>query len=515
MSVVDDASMGDRTAFDELQKGLVELWPAMSPRSLETEPRTVVVVHSISFWVPDHVYPLFPAYEERFLFFVLTALRQRATRVVYVTSQPVHARLVNYFLELVPGVDLDDIRQRLTFVSLSDPTPRPLTEKILSRPRALERIRRAVSDTGRAMIFPFNVSPLELELAVQLGIPVYGPDPSLDQWGTKSGSRTIFMEEDVSHPVGIEGVATLNDLVSGIEQIRAVRPNIGKVIVKLDRAVSGLGNATVDLKGVRDRQDIAAAVRNLAPEDQEADSATYLAELRSGGGIVEELIIGEEFQSPSVQMRNSPLGEVEIISTHDQVLGGPTGQMFLGCRFPADREYAALISAEAMKVGRRLAEEGVIGRYGIDFVVTRSERGEWVPYAIEINLRNGGTTHPFLTLIALTDGSYDPVSATFNAPDGSERFYTATDHLEHPSFKSLTPDDLLDLTASYPMRWRADELIGPAFHLISGIAVAGQVGVTAISATRQGADDMYEEVKEHLVRAAEKAPSAPERVDFG
>ena len=33
----------------------------------------------------------------------------------------------------------------------------------------------------------------------------------------------------------------------------------------------------------------------------------------------------------------------------------------------------------------------------LDFVVVRSN-GKWEPYAIEINLRKGGTTHPFLTL---------------------------------------------------------------------------------------------------------------------
>lgn len=495
--------MDDRDAFTGLQKRLADLWPTMSPRSLEAPPRTSVVLHSISFWVPEHTYPLFPAYEERFLFFVLSALRQNATRVVYVTSQPVNTRLVNYFLELVPGVDLDDVRQRLTFISLSDPTPRPLTEKVLSRPSTIERIRRAVADTDRAMIFPFNVSRLEMELAVQLDIPVYGPDPSLDRWGTKSGSRTIFADEGVPHPAGVEGVATLNELVAGIEQIRAAQPGVEKVIVKLDRAVSGLGNATVDLDGVRDRDDISAAVRNLVPEDEKADAATYLAELRNGGGIVEELITGDEFRSPSVQLRNSPLGEVEIISTHDQVLGGPTGQMFLGCRFPADRRYASMISAEALKVGRRLAEEGVVGRYGIDFVVTRRDRDNWVPYAIEINLRNGGTTHPFLTLIALTDGSYDVDTATFTTPDGNSRFYTATDHLEDPSLTSLTPDDLLDLTRDDPLKWDPEQLVGPAFHLVSAIAVAGQVGVTAIAETRRGADETYERVKRRLIEAAQ------------
>src|SRR6185436_5624961 len=103
------------------------------------------------------------------------------------------------------------------------------------------------------------------------------------------------------------------------------------------------------------------------------------------GGIVEELITGRDFRSPSAQLRVTPLGEVEALSTHDQMLGGPSGQAYLGCRFPADPEYAPAIMAEALKVGRRLAKEGVIGRFALDFVVVRNAKDEWEAYAIEIN----------------------------------------------------------------------------------------------------------------------------------
>ena len=72
-----------------------------------------------------------------------------------------------------------------------------------------------------------------------------------------------------------------------------------------------------------------------------------------------------------MQLRVTPLGEVELLSTHDQLLGGPSGQPYLGCRFPADAAYAALISREAAKVGARLAREGVLGRFALDFVVVR------------------------------------------------------------------------------------------------------------------------------------------------
>ena len=106
----------------------------------------------------------------------------------------------------------------------------------------------------------------------------------------------------------------------------------------------------------------------------EHDVDGYMAKLADRGGIVEERISGREFRSPSAQLRVTPLGDVEALSTHDQMLGGPSGQAYLGCRFPANAEYAPAIMREALKVGRRLMQEGVIGRFALDFVTVRNER---------------------------------------------------------------------------------------------------------------------------------------------
>ena len=73
-------------------------------------------------------------------------------------------------------------------------------------------------------------------------------------------------------------------------------------------------------------------------------------------------------------MRVTPLGKVELLSTHDQLLGGPSGQSYFGCMFPADPGYATAITREAAKVGERLASEGVIGRFAIDFVAVGTRR---------------------------------------------------------------------------------------------------------------------------------------------
>src|SRR5438874_1892524 len=410
--------------FDQLQKKLVPLWKSIERFS--QDPQTIVVVPSMSI---DAIGSgaVMQAYEERFLFLLLL-LRQPRARLIYVTSQTILPSIIDYYLDLLPGVIPSHARQRLFLLSPMDGSVRPLSDKLLARPRLIERIRSLIMDPDRAHLVPFNTTSREKELALRLGIPMYGADPKFFPLGTKSGCRKIFLEEDVAHPLGHENLGSKEEVIEAIMQMRARKPSIQQVLVKLNEGVSGEGNALVDLTGLSspgDSKERAATderLRRMQFELKETTYDGYMKKLQERKGIVEERITGEEFRSPSVQLRVTPLGSVELLSTHDQLLGGPSGQSYLGCTFPADSGYASLITREAAKVGKRLAKEGVIGRFALDFVVVRSN-GKWDPYAIEINLRKGGTTHPFLTLQFLTHGTYDPDSAIFTAPNGRQKFF--------------------------------------------------------------------------------------------
>ena len=218
---------------------------------------------------------------------------------------------------------------------------------------------------------------------------MYGADPKFFPPGTKSGCRKIFMDEDVPYPLGREDIGSKEDLVGAIAQMRVTKPSIRQVMVKLNEGVSGEGNAVIDLTGLpavaegsdpgSDKAMLEDRLRAMKFELQGTTYESYMEKLQERKGVVEERIMGEEFRSPSVQLRVTPLGKVELLSTHDQLLGGPTGQSYLGCVFPADTAYAPLITREAAKVGRRLAKEGVIGRFALDFVVVRAKNGTWEP----------------------------------------------------------------------------------------------------------------------------------------
>src|SRR5262249_43341494 len=171
--------------------------------------------------------------------------------------------------------------------------------------------------------------------------------------------------------------------------------------------------------------------------------------------------------------------QLELLSTHDQLLGGLSGQSYLGCIFPADPEYAPAITREAAKVGKRLAAEGVIGRFALDFVTVRDDVGGWNTYAIEIHLRKGGTP-PFLTLQSLTDGTYDAETATFTAPSGKHKYFVASDHVENPAYRGLTPDDLFDIVVRHGLHFDQSRQTGVVFHMMAALAESGHLGMTAV-----------------------------------
>src|SRR5881396_3929337 len=229
--------------FDQLQKKLVPLWKSIE--RFNQDPQTIVVVPSMSI---DAIGSgaVMQAYEERFLFLLLL-LRQPRARLIYVASRIILPSVIDYYLDLLPGVIPSHARKRLFLISPLDGSVRPLSDKLLERPRLLERMRSLIMDPDRAHLVPFNTTRREKELALRLGIPMYGADPKFFPLGTKSGCRKIFMEENVPHPLGYENVGSADKAIEAIMEMRAKKPSMRQVLVKLNEGVSGEGNAVVDL----------------------------------------------------------------------------------------------------------------------------------------------------------------------------------------------------------------------------------------------------------------------------
>jgi hypothetical protein len=442
-------------------------------------------------------------YEERLLF-SLMRLRNPRTRLIYITSMPLHPSVIDYYLQLLPGIPFSHARNRLLLLSTYDSSLKPLSQKILERPRLLERIREALR-LEKSFMICYNSTSWEGELSLKLGVPLYAAAPNLQIWGSKSGSREIFAESKVPLPDGSALVWNSNDLAESAANLWERQPSLQRMVVKLNEGISGEGNALLDLRPIAKLappesshgervaaiSDRFSSLRFQATKETWENFKTRITEL---GAIVEAFVEGEIKRSPSVQGRITPNGDVEILSTHDQILGGPDGQIYIGCRFPADEAYRLQLQQLGIKVGKKLAEKGALERFGVDFIAVDKGDNQWDIQAIEINLRKGGTTHPFMTLKLLTNGRYDLSTGLFYSQQGRPKYYMATDNLQKDRYQGLLPNDLMDIIAHHRLHFDSGTEIGTVFHLMGCLSQFGKLGLTCIGDSPQQAEEIYNKV---------------------
>lgn len=472
-------------SFRELQSRLGPALATNRPGSTQSHVMVVLPSYSVGESLLSHYASRMPALEHRYL--VVHAMLQRITtcEMVFVGSQDPGAEVCAYYESLVPRNRRADVRSRFRTVVLGDLTPRSVAEKLLDRPDLVAEIRR-LADGRAAFIEPWNVTEHEVEAAVALQMPINGTAPRLRPLAYKGAGRRLFRAAGAPLPYGHEDVRSVDDVVAATADIRRARPRCTAVVVKHDDSGAGDGNVVLGVDG-----DVRAAVERL-PD-------WYLRDLLAGG-VVEERIVGARFTSPSAQIDVLPDGEVVLLATHEQELGGADGQVYLGCRFPADPVYAVELGRHARAVGEQLARHGAVGRMSVDFAAACDEGGAWRVFALEVNLRKGGTTHPYATLRNHAPGHYDGETGTWVAEDGESRAYRSTDNLVREEWTGLPPATVIKALAARGLHFDNRTRTGVVMHMLSCLAIDGRFGLTAIGrdpahaaqlfdATRDAVDD--------------------------
>ncbi len=498
--------------FASLKVQLKERWQSID--EFDRSPRQILVVPSLSLDQAELRKVQGVHYYEERLLFSLIRLRNPETRLIYVTSQPLHPSVVDYYLELLPGIPSSHARDRLDLFSTYDSSLRSLTEKILARPRLIRRIKDKIKP-NEAYMTCYNSTELEKTLALKLDLPLLALDPDLLYWGTKGGSRQIFAECGIPLPDGSELTHEVTELASLTAALWERQPDLQRIVIKLNEGFSGEGNALLSLSSLAEvapgkatHQARAAAIEAALPQLRfQCDTESWVSfaqKIEELGAIAEAFIEGDEKYSPSVQGRVTPKGNVEILSTHDQVLGGPDGQIFLGCTFPADDAYRLALQEMGRKVGENLAAKGALERYSVDFIAVHQPDNPdqpWNLQAIEINLRKGGTTHPFMALKLLTNGTYSLEDGKFYTKNGQAKCYRASDNLQKDAYRGLLPNDLMDIIMGEQLHFSSIDGVGVVFHLMGCLSEHGKLGLTCIGNTSKEAEAIYEQVVATIDRA--------------
>jgi len=456
----------------------------------DIERGTVVVLPSATF--PESELRKIVAiqhYEERLLCTTLL-LANPDLELVYITSLPVDEAIVEYYLRFVP--DPGDARRRLHPLVVGEDSGRALTAKVLDAPHVIDGVRALVDGAEHAYIQPFNVTELEGRFAELVDLPLFGASPQLASLGSKTESRRAARKAGVAVLDGEDDLRSVAELEAAIEGLRVRRPEAEAAVVKLNDGFSGQGHAIVELAGFSALEH--ASITFIADEES---WPSYAAKVQSGGAVVEELVGVPGLVSPSVQLRITPGGAVEVVSNHDQILGGLHDQVYLGCRFPARAGYRLDIQERARRVGEVLAADGVIGAFGIDFVLVPKGK-HWDIRLSEINLRMGGTTHPFWMARLVTNGVYDPSSGELVA-GGRPNCYVASDNVKGQALVGRAPADVIADVDRRGLAFDPARGTGATLHMLGAVPGFGKMGITCVAESPEDADALYQELTAALV----------------
>ena len=257
-------------------------------------------------------------------------------------------------LELLPGVPTSHARRRLQLFDTDDASNRPLTEKLLERPALLARIKEQLRPGQLHQLLRGDRAETPLGSP---RFPCWAPTPP---WATGAArpAAVSLCPLRVPHPPGSDLVHNLDDLSEVTATLWEEHPKLKRCVIKLNEGISGEGNAALDLLPLGLEACSAAGRRQRLRQELEhlpMPAQGWLTLLKEQGRW--RPAEGGDQLSLSVQGTIHPDGRVEVLSTHEQILGA-NGQTYQGCRFPADQAYRLDLMRHGQAVGEALAAEG-------------------------------------------------------------------------------------------------------------------------------------------------------------
>ena len=230
----------------------------------------------------------------------------------------------------------------------------------------------------------------------------------------------------------------------------------------------------------------------------------YFRKFARMGGIVEAFIDAPHKLSPSAQLRTTPRGEVVATSTHDQILGGPSGQIYQGCTFPAHEDYRRAIQDAGMAIGRcwrRTARSAASastswcrGTTPTQPWTTARARDQPAGARHHASVPRAAVPHrrPARSRVRACSSRSAAAPSTTWPPTTCAR----------PAYRGVLPEDLIDIVTNNGLHYSYRTESGVLFHLIGALSEWGKLGVTVIANSRDEVDELYRRTLAVLDREA-------------
>lgn len=457
-------------------------------------------------------------YEHRGLWNVLRTLRDPQLHVLLITSQPVPATALAHLFEGLSPRELTGIQNRIHYLPLNRPGMEYLSDKIQSSPQVLRQIRNLVRQalgedlSAQNTVLHGFISETSLALLGQtLGIAVTGMHEALTYLNSKSGNREIAVEAHIPFPSGFNNLRSLESIAQAVDQLFISAQGQGSAWLKTNYGTSGEGiiqikfkelNLTLDQDPALRQHKIRRHLETLEQRGKTWDS--LFARIRTDGAVIELGVTHQ--QAPSVQLQINGNGKIDVLSTHMQILDGPT---YKGSRQPSydDPQVVQRLTDYAVAYASTLARYGVVGRIALDFFEVRHSNGDVDFVFGEANIREGGTTHPRETVAILANAVYDPArGGLVSRTTGRKLYYVMTDNFVRESLKGQNLENLWARFTQHPeyRQLAFDPKLdrGVKFHMLAAIPAVGKVGLTAFGSSPAEAQRLFDRAESLLEQIA-------------
>ena len=201
---------------------------------------------------------------------------------------------------------------------------------------------------------------------------MYGADPGFFPLGTKSGCRRLFARKACAS-ARCRGPATPRRGRSTRSRHARRQAGSRQALVKLNEGVAGRGNALVDLAEFRhrattdERTELSRRVAGMSFENERPTLDAYLAKL-AGPAAWSRSDQGSELPEPERAASGHAVGRGRAALDPRPALGRAERPALPRLPLPGGRGIRAHDRREAARIGERLAREGVLGRFAVDFV---------------------------------------------------------------------------------------------------------------------------------------------------
>lgn len=379
--------------------------------------------------------------------------------VIFISPVPLSDETLQYYLKLLglssavasgevdDQCDMSDRYKILVPEAIkSFPTHRMSLSTILKySPRTLKRIANLTR--GRTAYMVTGIAHKDdLAVADFLDIPILCPEPELaGLYSTKSGNKRIFASASIETPPGEYDIYSLGQLYESLAQLVTENLSVKRWLFKLDDEFDGRGIAYCDVtqhlkcfkwaqkearrygeKWSKKWAQEAAYIKIHAeiPDILEAHASPcnkkiyptwheYLSHFLAQGGVIEACPPAESTTALTADMIIEPSGQVEVISTGDQIHAESELQCW-GLSMPQASVEPAIINAMCKHIATACKSRGIIGYLSVVFItfIDPKTMGQTV-WALDLRLHYSDSVAMFQLTRYVTNGQFNSADHTF------------------------------------------------------------------------------------------------------